>query len=42
MLNYNSAIKENKNYNDLTIKEIVPIMKLNIRGKKKRIFYKRR
>ena len=34
MLNYNSVIKENKDYNDLTIKEIVPIMKLNIRGKK--------
>ena len=38
MLNYNSAIKENKNYNDLTIKEIVPIMKLNIRGKKREFF----
>ena len=38
MLNYNSAIKENKNYNDLTIKEIVPVMKLNIRGKKKEFF----
>ena len=39
MLNYNSPIKENKNYSDLTIKEIKPVMKLNIRGKKKRIFY---
>ena len=38
MLNYNSAIKENKDYNDLTIKEIVPIMKLNIRGKKREFF----
>ena len=38
MLNYNSAIKENKNYNDLTIKEIVPVMKLNIRGKKNEFF----
>ena len=38
MLNYNSAIKENKNYNDLIIKEIVPIMKLNIRGKKREFF----
>ena len=38
MLNYNSVIKENKDYNDLTIKEIVPIMKLNIRGKKKEFF----
>ena len=38
MLNYNSTIKENKKYNDLVIKEIVPIMKLNIRGKKKEFF----
>ena len=38
MLNYNSAIKEKKNYNDLNIKEIVPIMKLNIRGKKREFF----
>ena len=38
MLNYNSTIKENKNYNDLAIKEIVPIMKLNIRGKKREFF----
>ncbi len=38
MLNYNSAIKENKDYNDLTIKEIAPIIKLNIRGKKKEFF----
>ena len=35
MLSYNPAVKENKNYNDLIIKEIVPIMKLNIRGKKR-------
>ena len=38
MLNSNSPIKENKNYNDLTIKEIAPIMKLNIRGKKREFF----
>jgi len=38
MLNYTPAIKENKNYNDLIIKEIVPIMKLNIRGKKREFF----
>ena len=38
MFNYNSVIKEIKNYNDLNIKEIVPIMKLNIRGKKKEFF----
>ena len=38
MLNYNSPIKENKNYSDLTIKEIEPVMKLNIRGKKREFF----
>jgi sarcosine oxidase subunit gamma len=38
MLNYNSPIKENKNYSDLTIEEIYPVMKLNIRGKKKEFF----
>ena len=35
MLNYTSPIKENINYTDLVIKEIGPIMKLNLRGKKK-------
>jgi len=35
MLNYTSSIKENKNYSDLVINEIGPIMKLNLRGKKK-------
>ncbi len=35
MLNYTSPIKENKNYTDLVIKEIGPVMKLNLRGKKK-------
>ena len=35
MLNYTSPIKENKNYADLVINEISPIMKLNLRGKKK-------
>ena len=35
MLNYNPPIKENKNYADLLIKEIGPIMKLNLRGKKR-------
>ena len=38
MLNYNAPIKENKNYTDLTIKEIYPVMKLNIRGKKREFF----
>ena len=33
MLNYQSFIKMNKSYSDLTIKEISPIMKLNLRGK---------
>ena len=35
MLNYTSPIKENKNFADLVIKEIGPIMKLNLRGKKR-------
>ena len=35
MLDYTSPIKENKNYADLVIKEIGPIMKLNLRGKKR-------
>ena len=38
MLNYNSSIKENKNYNNLTIKEFVHILKINIRGKKTEFF----
>ena len=38
MLNNNSPIKEIINYSDLTIKEIYPVMKLNIRGKKKEFF----
>ena len=33
MLNYNSSIKERKIYSGLVVKEISPIMKLNIRGK---------
>ena len=35
MLNYTSPIKQNKNYDNLIIKEIAPIMKLNLRGKKR-------
>jgi len=38
MLNYNNVIKDNKSYNGLTIKEIVSIKKLNIRGKKREFF----
>ena len=33
MLEYNSSIKEDKSYTGLTIKEIYPVMKLNLRGK---------
>jgi sarcosine oxidase subunit gamma len=33
MLSYNSSIKEEKKYSGLTVKEISPIMKLNLRGK---------
>ena len=33
MLNYQSSIKKEKNYSGLTVKEISPIMKLNLRGK---------
>jgi sarcosine oxidase subunit gamma len=33
MLNYNSPINEVRSYSGLTIKEISPIMKLNLRGK---------
>jgi sarcosine oxidase, subunit gamma len=32
MLNYQSSTKENSSYSNLTIKEISPIMKLNVRG----------
>ena len=33
MLNYNSSIKNEKKYSGLNVKEISPIMKLNLRGK---------
>ena len=33
MLKYNSPIKEEKSYSGLTVKEISPLMKLNLRGK---------
>ena len=35
MLNFNSPIKEEKNFNDLVIKEIEPITKLNLRSTKR-------
>ncbi len=34
MLNYNSSIKNMINYNDISVKEVSPIIKLNLRGKK--------
>ena len=38
MLNYNSPIKIEIKYNDIFIKEVSPIMKLNLRGKKREFF----
>ena len=35
MLNYHSSIKKEKSYSGLTVKEISPLMKLNLRGKSK-------
>ena len=35
MLNYNTSIKKTKNYSGISIKEIGPVMKLNLRGKNK-------
>ena len=35
MLSFNSPIKEEKNFNDLTIKAIEPIVKLNLRSTKR-------
>ena len=35
MLNYSSPIDNQVEINDLSIKEVSPIMKLNLRGKKK-------
>ena len=38
MLNYNSPINKEIKYNDISIKEFSPIMKLNLRGKKREFF----
>ena len=38
MLNYNKIMKNEKNYNGLSVREISPIMKLNLRGKKREFF----
>ena len=38
MLNYNSPINNDIEYNDISVKEVSPIMKLNLRGKKREFF----
>ena len=38
MLNYNSPIKNQINFNEITVKELSPVMKLNLRGKKREFF----
>ena len=38
MLNYNSSINKEIKHNDISIKEVSPIMKLNLRGKKREFF----
>ena len=38
MLNYNSPINNHIEYNNISVKEISPIMKLNLRGKKREFF----
>jgi sarcosine oxidase subunit gamma len=35
MLNYHSSLKQSKSYSGLTVKEVAPLMKLNLRGKSK-------
>ena len=38
MLNYNSSIKNMINYKDISVKKVSPIIKLNLRGKKREFF----
>ena len=38
MLSYNSPINNHIEYNDIFVKEVSPIMKLNLRGKKREFF----
>jgi sarcosine oxidase subunit gamma len=38
MLNFNSPINNQIEYNDISVKEVSPIMKLNLRGKKREFF----
>ena len=38
MLNYNNVLKDELNHNGLSIREVSPVMKLNLRGKKREFF----
>ena len=38
MFKYNSAINNQINYKNVSVKELSPIMKLNLRGKKREFF----
>jgi len=38
MLNYNSPINNQIKFNDISVREVSPIMKLNLRGKKREFF----
>ena len=38
MLNYNSPINNQIKHNDISVKEVSPIMKINLRGKKREFF----
>ena len=38
MLNYNSPVNNQIKYNEISVKEVSPIMKLNLRGKKREFF----
>ena len=35
MLNLETSIQENKSYNNLTISEVEPVIKINLRSKKR-------
>ena len=38
MVNYNSPINNQINFNEITVKELSPVMKLNLRGNKREFF----
>ena len=40
MDNINTAIKDKREYSDLKLKEVEPITKINLRGKKREFFAK--